>query len=93
MRMGVVLMGIQNLAMQGMSAKLTDALRTHKRCFAHIAYSTLEISYKLRNGCTQATFTSPTRRIGTEFRPFYVYEDTRDRRYTCRTASRASSPS
>src|SRR6056297_79804 len=93
LHLGDVLMRTQYLAGPDFPGLRTATLRTHARRFADCMYSNLEISASLPEGCTQATFTSPTWRALAPCLRTPVFEDTRDRSYTCRTASRAFSPS
>src|SRR6056297_237063 len=90
--LGDVLMQTQYLAEPDSPGLGTATLRTHASGFAYCMYSNLEISASLPEGCTQATFTSPTWRAFALCLRAPVFEDTRDRSYTCRTASRAFSP-
>ena len=68
-----------------------EALASHERGFANGAYSFSLNSAMLTAGCTRVTLTSPFGRSGS-FDPVTPGRaDKRDRRNTCRTASRAFS--
>lgn len=93
MRLGVVLMQAADLPAWVIATGATEALRTHMRRFLHDAFPNPNDSARMTEGYHNVTFTSPTRRTGTLPRASYVYEDTRDRRTTCRTRSGAFSQS
>lgn len=86
-------MRTQNLAPRNQRLGGTEALGTQAHGIGDDRCSNPENSDKLRQGCTQATFTSPLRRAGTWCPCASLHEVTRDRRYTCRKASRAFSQS
>lgn len=68
-----------------------EALASHEQVFAHGACSFFENPAMMESGCTQVTLTSPGGRLGTHVPLAPVSIDKRDRRNTCRTASRAFS--
>ncbi|SFN57550.1 hypothetical protein SAMN04487859_10567 [Roseovarius lutimaris] len=68
-----------------------EALASHERVFATGAYSFSRNSAMMRAGYTRVTLTSPFGRSGGCVPVASVYADKRDRRNTCRTASRAFS--
>ncbi len=68
-----------------------EALASHERAFANSAYSFSQNSAMLEGGCTRVTLTSPFGRSEGNVPVAPVYVDKRDRRNTCRTASRAFS--
>lgn len=68
-----------------------EALTSHERAFANSAYSFSQNSAMLGSGCTRVTLTSPFGRSEGNVPVTPVYVDKRDRRNTCRTASRAFS--
>lgn len=68
-----------------------EALASHERVFANGAYSFSRNSAMMRVGYTRVTLTSPFGRSGGCVPVAPVYADKRDRRNTCRTASRAFS--
>ena len=86
-------MKTQNLALRNQGLGGTEALGTQAHGIGDDRCSNPENSDKLPRGCTQATFTSPLRRAGTSCPCAFHHEVSRDRRNTCRRASRALSQS
>lgn len=84
-------MQTQDVDRHSSGGRWNEALASHERVFANSAYSFSRNSAMLAAGCTRVTLTSPFGRSAGFVPTAPDYVDKRDRRNTCRTASRAFS--
>ncbi|SLN28769.1 hypothetical protein ROG8370_01116 [Roseovarius gaetbuli] len=84
-------MQTQDVDRHSSGGRWNEALASHERVFANSAYSFSRNSAMLAAGCTRVTLTSPFGRSAGFVPTTPDYVDKRDRRNTCRTASRAFS--